>query len=66
MWINPLLQNTVDAERSAASVTEAFKSVGGTTVFYTMDSFTDFFDTFIAPNPDVRPRFALNIDLELI
>lgn len=54
IWINPLFNSTADAARSAASVVDAFRSVGGTTVFLTMDSFSDFFDTFIAPSTDVR------------
>ncbi|KAF8187168.1 FAD-binding domain-containing protein [Pholiota molesta] len=51
IWANPLL-NAADAEKSAIRVTQAFESVGGKTIFFTMDSFTDFFDTFIAPNTD--------------
>ncbi|KAF8967507.1 FAD-binding domain-containing protein [Flammula alnicola] len=51
VWANPIL-NAADAEKSAASVIEAFSSVGGRTIFFTMDSNTDFFDTFIAPNTD--------------
>ncbi|KAF9477860.1 FAD-binding domain-containing protein [Pholiota conissans] len=51
VWANPLL-SLADAEKSAASVIAAFKAVGGETVFYTMETFTDFFDTFIAPNTD--------------
>ncbi|KDR84449.1 hypothetical protein GALMADRAFT_133744 [Galerina marginata CBS 339.88] len=51
VWANPVL-DTDGAKKSAASVIEAFESVGGTTIFFVMDSFTDFFDTFIAPNTD--------------
>ncbi|KJA21009.1 hypothetical protein HYPSUDRAFT_188119 [Hypholoma sublateritium FD-334 SS-4] len=52
VWINPVFNSTTEAEKSAASVVNAFRSVRGTTMFLTMDSFSDFFDTFIAPSPD--------------
>ena len=52
VWANPLLNSTA-AQQSAACVVEAFASVGGSTTFFTMDSYTEFFDTFIAPNTDV-------------
>ena len=62
VWGNPLL-NAADAEKSAAIVTAAFESVGGKTVFYTMSSPTDFFDTFIAPNTDVSLGYTRLINL---
>ena len=52
-WINPLFNSTTDAEKSAASVVNAFQAVGGNTTFLTMDSFSDFFDTFVMPSTDV-------------
>ncbi|PPQ74692.1 LOW QUALITY PROTEIN: hypothetical protein CVT26_007602 [Gymnopilus dilepis] len=55
VWANPLLNSTA-AQQSAAGVVEAFASVGGSTTFFTMDSYTEFFDTFIAPNTDSSGR----------
>ncbi|PPQ73619.1 hypothetical protein CVT26_010527 [Gymnopilus dilepis] len=51
VWVNPLLDRE-DAENSGSGTVAAFESVGGTTVFFTMDTFKEFFDTFIAPNLD--------------
>ncbi|KIM38694.1 hypothetical protein M413DRAFT_29932 [Hebeloma cylindrosporum] len=51
VWANPVL-NAEDAQKSAAALVTAFQSVGGNVTFFTMDSYSDFFDTFIAPNTD--------------
>lgn len=33
---------------------DAFASINGTVTFMTFDSYSDFYDTFIDPHPDVR------------
>ncbi|KAF8887279.1 hypothetical protein CPB84DRAFT_1787041 [Gymnopilus junonius] len=57
VWANPLLNSTA-ARTSAAGVVKAFASVGGTTTFLTMNSYKEFFDTFLASNtmPVGRPQ----------
>jgi FAD/FMN-containing dehydrogenase len=49
IWANPIL-DADDAKKSAAAVVKAFESVGGNVTFFTLDSYSDFFDKFIAPN----------------
>ncbi|KAF8868758.1 hypothetical protein CPB84DRAFT_1755767 [Gymnopilus junonius] len=48
--------NSTAAQQSAAGAVEAFASVGGTTTFFVMDSYTEFYDTFIASNTDASGR----------
>ncbi|KAF8887280.1 hypothetical protein CPB84DRAFT_1849918 [Gymnopilus junonius] len=55
IWANPILNSTA-AQQSAAGAVEAFASVGGTTTFFVMDSYTEFYDTFIASNTDASGR----------
>jgi hypothetical protein len=61
VWANPVL-NANDAQTSAAALVTAFESVGGNVTFFTMDSYSDFFDTFIAPNTDVCAFVSLLLD----
>ncbi|KAF8165978.1 FAD-binding domain-containing protein [Crassisporium funariophilum] len=51
VWGNPKL-DAAAAQKSAAFIVEAFAAVGGNTTFFTLPSYTDWFDTFIAPNTD--------------
>lgn len=41
------------AQTSAAGAVAAFEAVNGTVQWFTMSSYGDFFETFIAPNTDV-------------
>ena len=65
IWANPVL-NADDAQKSAAALVTAFESVGGNVTFFTMDSYSDFFDTFIAPNTDVCAFVSLPNHLTFI
>ncbi|KAF9535189.1 FAD-binding domain-containing protein [Crepidotus variabilis] len=55
VWLNPVL-NEAQAKASAAGVVSAFAAVNGTTQFFVMPTYTDFFNTFIAPNTDAVGR----------
>ncbi|KAH9482115.1 FAD-linked oxidoreductase phmC [Psilocybe cubensis] len=50
-WANPVL-NATEAKHSASGMVDAFASVNGTTTFFTLDSFSDFYDMFIDQQPD--------------
>ncbi|KAF9554873.1 FAD-binding domain-containing protein [Agrocybe pediades] len=51
VWLHPSFSEE-EAQKSSQSLLDAFASVGGSHMFFTMPTFTDFFDTFIAPNTD--------------